>query len=54
MVDLDNKDPIFHVLYDLDNRFQVPGMQYVTIGHHLYEYDGYVPKWGEFTTTRAA
>ncbi len=46
VVDLDNKDPIFHVLYDLDHRFQVPGMQYVVYApHHLYEYDGYVPRW---------
>jgi hypothetical protein len=46
VVDLDNKDPIFHVLYDLENRFQVPGMQYVVYApHHLYEYDGYVPRW---------
>jgi hypothetical protein len=46
VVDLDNKDPIFHVLYDLENRFQVPGMQYVVIPpHHLYEYDGYVARW---------
>jgi hypothetical protein len=46
VVDLDNKDPIFHVLYDLENRFQVPGMQYVVYPpHHLYEYDGYVPRW---------
>jgi hypothetical protein len=46
VVDLDNKDPIFHVLYDLDRRFQVPGMQYVVYApHHLYEYDGYVPRW---------
>jgi hypothetical protein len=46
VVDLDNKDPIFHVLYDLENRFQVPGMQYVVIPpHHMYEYDGYVPRW---------
>ena len=46
VVDLDNKDPIFHVLYDLENRFQVPGMQYVVYPqHHLYEYDGYVARW---------
>jgi hypothetical protein len=46
VVDLDNKDPIFHVLYDLNQRFQVPGMQYVVYApHHLYEYDGYVPRW---------
>ncbi len=46
VVDLDNKDPIFHVLYDLEDRFQVPGMQYVVLPpHHMYEYDGYVPRW---------
>jgi Domain of unknown function (DUF4159) len=45
VVDLDNKDPIFHVLYDLDNRFQVPGMQWTYPPHHIYEYDGYVPRW---------
>jgi hypothetical protein len=46
IVDLDNKDPIFHVLYDLEDRFQVPGMQYVVIPpHHIYEYDGFEAKW---------
>jgi hypothetical protein len=42
--DLDNKDEIFHVLYDLDDRFQVPGEQYINTGR-TYEKDGYVPKW---------
>jgi hypothetical protein len=42
--DLDNKDEIFHVLYDLDDRFQVPGEQYIRTGR-TYEKDGYVPKW---------
>ena len=44
IVDLDNKDPIFHVVYDLDDRFQVPGMQYV-FTRSLYEYDGFQAKW---------
>ena len=44
IVDLDNKDPIFHVIYDLDDRIQVPGMQYV-FTHSLYEYDGFGAKW---------
>ena len=44
VVDLDNKDPIFHVVYDLDQRFQVPGAQYLQTGSH-YEYDGYEAKW---------
>jgi hypothetical protein len=30
--DLTNKDEIFHVLYDLDDRFQVPGEHYVYDG----------------------
>lgn len=44
IVDLDNKDPIFHVIYDLDNRFQIPGYQYL-ISKLTYEYDGFEPKW---------
>lgn len=45
VVDIDNQDPIFHVLYDLDDRFQVPGIQYWLPGHHIWEVDGYEPKW---------
>jgi len=42
--DLQDKDEIFHVLYDLDDRFQVPGEQYIRSGR-TYEKDGYVAKW---------
>jgi hypothetical protein len=42
--ELNNSDEIFHVLYDLGERFQVPGEQYVNTGR-TYEKDGYVPKW---------
>jgi len=42
--DLSDNDEIFHVLYDLSNRFQVPGEQYVNTGR-TYEKDGYVAKW---------
>jgi hypothetical protein len=42
--DLSDNDEIFHVLYDLGARFQVPGEQYVNTGR-TYEKDGYVPKW---------
>ena len=42
--DLSDNDEIFHVLYDLGHRFQVPGEQYVSTGR-TYEKDGYVPKW---------
>jgi hypothetical protein len=30
--DIPDKDPIFHTLYDLDERFQVPGAQYFETG----------------------
>ena len=43
-MDIENKDAIFHVLYDLDERFQVPGV--VTFGTgRTYEYDGIEAKW---------
>jgi hypothetical protein len=42
--DLTDKDEIFHVLYDMDDRFQVPGEQWIRSGR-TYEKDGYVPKW---------
>ena len=44
VVDLDNGDPIFHVLYDLDDRFQVPGAQYLYSGR-TYERDGIEARW---------
>lgn len=44
VVDIDSKDAIFHVLYELDERFQVPGV--VTFGTgRTYEYDGVEGKW---------
>jgi hypothetical protein len=42
--DLSDSDEIFHTLFDLSERFQVPGEQYVGTGR-TYENDGYVPKW---------
>jgi hypothetical protein len=42
--DLADNDEIFHVLFDLSQRFQIPGEQYVMTGR-TYEKDGYVPKW---------
>jgi hypothetical protein len=44
ITDLADGDEIFHVLYDIGQRFQVPGEQYVNTGR-TYEKDGYVPKW---------
>jgi hypothetical protein len=44
IVEIETADAIFHTLYDLDNRYQVPGAQYIRSGR-LYEYDGVVPHW---------
>jgi uncharacterized protein DUF4159 len=44
ITDLTDDDEIFHVLYDVGHRIQVPGEQYVQTGR-TYEKDGYVPKW---------
>jgi Domain of unknown function (DUF4159) len=44
IVELENADPIFHTLYDLDQRFQVPGAQYLRSGR-TYEQDGYEARW---------
>lgn len=38
------EDPLLHVLYDLDQRIQVPGIQYLWSGV-TYERDGYQPHW---------
>src|SRR5437762_2352153 len=32
IVDIENKDGIFHAIYDLDDRYQVPGAQYIYSG----------------------
>jgi hypothetical protein len=44
IVDIPNSDPIFHTLYDLDQRFQVPGSQFFETGR-TYEQDGFEPHW---------
>jgi hypothetical protein len=44
VVELDNKDGIFHVLYDLEQREQVPGAQWLYSGR-TYEQDGYEARW---------
>jgi len=44
VVDIEPKDQIFHIVYDLDNKFQVPGAQFLYSGS-LYEQDGVEPKW---------
>jgi hypothetical protein len=42
--DLPDDDPIYHVLYSIDEKFQIPGEQYVATGR-TYEKDGYIPRW---------
>jgi Domain of unknown function (DUF4159) len=42
LVDIPNDDPIFHTFFDLDDRFQIPGMEHLVTGHKK---DGYVAHW---------
>lgn len=44
VVDIPQDDPVFHVLYDLDEKIQVPGL-YSLYSGVTYEYDGYEPYW---------
>jgi hypothetical protein len=44
VVDIDNKDAIFHTIFDLDDRYQVPGAQYLET-HQMWERDGYEARW---------
>jgi hypothetical protein len=42
--DLKNDDEIFHVMYDLDQKFQIPGTRFIW-GHRPYFPDMVSPKW---------
>jgi hypothetical protein len=44
IVDIPNDDPIFHVMYDLSDRYQVPGAQYLYSGRRA-EKDGIEARW---------
>ena len=44
IVDLPKSEPIFHTLYDLDDKYQIPGAQYLRSGR-TYEQDGYNAEW---------
>lgn len=44
IVELENKEQIFHVIYDLDERVQIPGTAALYSGV-TYEKDGIVPRW---------
>ncbi len=44
IVEIENSDQIFHTIFDLDDRYQVPGAQFLRSGQ-MYEFDGYTPHW---------
>jgi uncharacterized protein DUF4159 len=44
ILDLPNNEAIFHTVYDLDDRYQVPGEQFIYTGS-MHEYDGYEAEW---------
>ena len=44
IVDIPNDDAIFHTIYDLNDRYQVPGAQYLRSGR-TYEQDGFKATW---------
>lgn len=44
VVELENIDPIFHTIYDLSDRYQVPGAQYLYTGSRS-EYGGVEARW---------
>ncbi len=45
IVDLDNQDQIFHIIYDLGDRYQVPGAMYIRTGLTYERYDGFPANW---------
>lgn len=44
IVEIESGDAIFHTVFDLNERFQVPGAQFLETGL-IYEHDGVVPHW---------
>ncbi|MBS1856815.1 MAG: DUF4159 domain-containing protein [Acidobacteria bacterium] len=44
IVEIADDDPIFHAIYDLNQRYQVPGIPALEAGK-TYEKDGKVPHW---------
>lgn len=42
--DLPDNDPIYHTIYSINEKFQIPGEVYINTGR-TYEKDGYVPRW---------
>ncbi len=44
IVEIPDDDPIFHTVFDLSHRYQVPGAQFLESGR-TYEHDGFEPRW---------
>ena len=44
IVEIENADQIFHTVFDLDDRYQVPGAQFLYTGRVAVK-DGLVPHW---------
>jgi hypothetical protein len=42
IVEIENSDPVFHTVYDLDDRFQIPGAAHLRLG---YKNDGKGAHW---------
>jgi hypothetical protein len=45
VIDLENSHPIFHTIYDLDERWQVPNIGLARSGGRTWEQDGVEPRW---------
>jgi hypothetical protein len=44
IMEIEDKETIFHTIYDLDDRYQVPGAQFLRSGS-MSEYGGIIPRW---------
>jgi hypothetical protein len=44
IVDIPDDDPIFHTFWDLENRQQIPGLQFMMTGRK-FEEDGFEARW---------
>ena len=44
ITDIEDADPIFHVVFDLSDRMQIPGIVNYPF-QQTHEYDGFEPKW---------
>jgi hypothetical protein len=42
IVDIPNNDPIFHTVFDLDDRYRITGAEHLVTG---YKKDGRVARW---------